>query len=210
MIRVLIVDDHEIVRKGLIQIMAEVPDIEVRGEAGDANEALALIRTGCCDVALIDLTMPGKSGLDLLQELRREYPRLPVLVLSMHSEDEYGVRVIKAGAAGFLTKRSAPKELIGAIRKVYQGGRYISTPVAEALASSIQTGGEGAPHEMLSDREFQVMMMIAAGKSLREIADELSLSEKTISTYRSRILEKMGMKKNVELVRYALQNNLTE
>lgn len=210
MIRVIIVDDHEIVRKGLIQIMAEVPDIEVRGEAGDANEALALIRTGCCDVALIDLTMPGKSGLDLLQELRREFPRLPVLVLSMHSEDEYGVRVIKAGAAGFLTKRSAPKELIGAVRKVYQGGRYISTPVAEALASSIQTGGEGVPHETLSDREFQVMMMIAAGKSLREIADELSLSEKTISTYRSRILEKMGMKKNVELVRYALQNNLTQ
>lgn len=210
MIRVIIVDDHEIVRKGLIQIMAEVPDIEVRGEAGDAHEALALVRAGCCDVALIDLTMPGKSGLELLQELKREFPRLPVLVLSMHSEDEYAVRVIKAGAAGFLTKRSAPKELIGAIRKVYQGGRYISTPVAEALASSIQTGGEGAPHEKLSDREFQVMMKIASGRSLREIAEELSLSEKTIGTYRTRVLEKMGMKKNVELVRYALLNNLSE
>ena len=210
MIRVIIVDDHEIVRKGLIQIMAEVPDIEVKGEAGDAHEALAQIRGGCCDVAVIDLTMPGKSGLDLLQELRREYPRLPVLVLSMHSEDEYAVRVIRAGASGFLTKRSAPKELIGAIRKVYQGGRYISTPVAEALASSIQAGGEGSPHEKLSDREFQVMRMIAAGRSLREIADDLALSEKTIGTYRTRILEKMGMKKNVELVRYVLLNNLTE
>ena len=209
MIKVIIVDDHEIVRKGLIQIMAEVPDIEVRGEAGDANEALAQIRAGHCDVAVIDLTMPGKSGLDLLQELRREYPRMPVLVLSMHSEDEYAVRVIKAGASGFLTKRSAPKELIGAVRKVYQGGRYISTPVAEALASSIQAGGEGAPHEKLSDREFQVMMMIAAGRSLREIADELALSEKTIGTYRTRVLEKMGMKKNVELVRYVLLNNLS-
>jgi DNA-binding NarL/FixJ family response regulator len=210
MIKVIIVDDHEIVRKGLIQIMTEVPDIEVRGEAGNANEALTHIRSGCCDVAVIDLTMPGKSGLDLLQELKREYPTLPVLVLSMHSEDEYAVRVIKAGAAGFLTKRSAPKELIGAIRKVYQGGRYISTPVAEVLATSIQAGGEGAPHEKLSDREFQVMRMIAAGKSLREIADELSLSEKTIGTYRTRVLEKMGMKKNVELVRYFLLNNLTE
>jgi two-component system, NarL family, invasion response regulator UvrY len=210
MIRVIIVDDHEIVRKGLIQIMAEVPDIEVKGEAGDAHEALALVRAGRCDVAVIDLTMPGKSGLDLLQDLRREFPKLPVLVLSMHSEDEYAVRVIKAGAAGFLTKRSAPRELIGAIRKVYQGGRYISTPVAEALASSIQAGGEGAPHEKLSDREFQVMRMIAAGRSLREIADDLSLSEKTIGTYRTRILEKMGMKKNVELVRYVLLNNLTE
>lgn len=207
MIKVIIVDDHEIVRKGLIQVMAEVPDIEVCGEAGDAHEALAQVRAGCCDVAVIDLTMPGKSGLDLLQELKREFPRLPVLVLSMHSEDEYAVRVIKAGAAGFLTKRSAPKELIGAIRKVYGGGRYISTPVAEALASSIQTGG-GAPHEKLSDREFQVMLMIAAGKSLREIAEELSLSEKTIGTYRTRVLEKMCMKKNVELVRYALLNNL--
>ena len=210
MIRVIIVDDHEIVRKGLIQIMAEVPDIEISGEAGDANEALAQIRAGCCDVAVIDLTMPGKSGLDLLRELKRECPRLPVLVLSMHSEDEYAVRVIKAGAAGFLTKKSAPKELIGAVRKVYQGGRYISTPVAEALASSIQSGGDGAPHEKLSDREFQVMLMIAAGRTLREIADELSLSEKTISTYRTRILEKMGMKKNVELVRYVLLNNLSE
>jgi DNA-binding NarL/FixJ family response regulator len=210
MIRVIIVDDHEIVRKGLIQIMTDVTDIEISGEAGDANEALSQIRAGCCDVAVIDLTMPGKSGLDLLQELRREYPRLPVLVLSMHSEDEYAVRVIKAGASGFLTKRSAPRELIGAVRKVYQGGRYISTPVAEALASSIQTGGDGAPHEKLSDREFQVMRMIAAGRSLREIADELSLSEKTIGTYRTRILEKMGMKKNVELVRYVLLNNLSE
>jgi two-component system, NarL family, invasion response regulator UvrY len=210
MIRVIIADDHEIVRKGLLQIMAGEPDIEVRGEAGDAHEALDLVRTGCCDVAVIDLTMPGKSGLDLLQELRREFPRLPVLVLSMHSEDEYAVRVIRAGASGFLTKRSAPRELIGAVRKVYQGGRYISTPVAEALASSIQTGGEGAPHEKLSDREFQVMMMIAGGKSLREIADDLSLSEKTIGTYRTRVLEKMGMKKNVELVRYVLLNNLSE
>jgi DNA-binding NarL/FixJ family response regulator len=128
----------------------------------------------------------------------------------MHSEDEYAVRVIKAGAAGFLTKRSAPKELIGAIKKVYQGGRYISTPVAEVLATSIHAGGQGAPHEKLSDREFQVMRMIATGMSLREIADELSLSEKTIGTYRARILEKMGMKKNVELVRYFLLNNLTE
>ena len=210
MIRVIIVDDHEIVRKGLIQIMTGEPDIEVRGEAGDAHEALTQIRAGCCDVAVIDLTMPGMSGLDLLRELRREYPRLPVLVLSMHSEDEYAVRVIRAGASGFLTKRSAPKELIGAVRKVYEGGRYISTPVAEALASSIQAGNEGAPHEKLSDREFQVMLMIAAGKSVGEIAKDISLSDKTIITYRTRILDKMGLDTNAQLMRYALLNKLSE
>ena len=210
MIRIIIADDHEIVRRGLKQIVAEVPDMAVAGEASDAPGVLALVRKKDCDVLILDITMPGRSGIDVLKELRQKCPKLPVLILSMHSEDEYAVRVIKAGAAGYMTKRSAPKELIGAIRKVVGGGKYVSMSVAEKLAAALSQGAVKSLHENLSDREYQVMCMIAEGKRLSEIADELSLSEKTISTYRARILEKMRMRKNSELIRYAVQHKLVE
>jgi two-component system invasion response regulator UvrY len=210
MIRILIADDHEIVRKGLVQIVADTPDIEVCGEAGNAQETLGMLRQQTCSVVVLDLSMPGGSGLDVLKDIKCHYPHLPVLILSTYSEDEYAVRVLKAGAAGYLTKRSAPKELIAAIRKVHPGGKYISEFVAEKLASNFETSAGQAPHTSLSDREYQVMCMIASGKTLREIADDLSLSEKTISTYRTRIMEKMAMKKNTELVRYAMQYGLLE
>lgn len=210
MIRILIADDHEIVRQGLKQIVAEVPDMLVSGEASDAPGVLSLVRQQESDVLVLDITMPGRSGVEVLKELKHEHPKLPVLVLSMHSEDQYAVRVIKAGAAGYLTKRSAPKELIGAIRKVFSGGKYISPTLAEKLVSTLSPDPTKALHESLSDREYQVMCMIAEGKRLIEIAGELSLSEKTISTYRARILEKMRMRKNSELIRYAVQQKLVE
>jgi two-component system, NarL family, invasion response regulator UvrY len=210
MIRILIADDHEIVRQGLKQIVAEVPDMLVTGEASDASGVLALVRQQESDVLVLDITMPGRSGVEVLKELKQECPKLPVLILSMHTEDQYAVRVIKAGAAGYLTKRSAPKELIGAIRKVFGGGKYISQTLAEKLASTLSPDPTKALHENLSDREYQVMCMIAEGKRLIEIAGELSLSEKTISTYRARILEKMRMSKNSELIRYAMQQKLVE
>ncbi len=210
MIRILIADDHEIVRKGLAQIVAETPDMEVCGEAGSAQETLSLLRQQDCNVVVLDISMPGRSGLDALKDIKHQYPHLPVLILSTHSEDEYAVRVLKAGAAGYLSKRSASKELIAAIRKVYAGGKYISESVTEQLVSNLETSAGQNPHESLSDREYNVMCMIASGKTLKQIADELSLSEKTISTYRARIMEKMNMKKNTELVRYCMQHSLLE
>ncbi len=210
MIRIVIADDHEIVRKGLVQVVAETPDMEVCGEASGAQETLSLLRQHDCSVVVLDISMPGRSGLDALKDIKRQYPHLPVLILSTHSEDEYAVRVLKAGAAGYLTKRSAPKELIAAIRKVHAGGKYISESVAEKLASNLETSAGQAPHESLSDREHHVMRMIASGMTLKQIADELSLSEKTISTYRTRIMEKMNMRKNTELVRYVMQHGLLE
>ena len=210
MIRILIADDHEIVRKGLVQVVAETPDMEVCGEASGAQETLSLLRQHDCSVVVLDISMPGRSGLDALKDLKHQYSHLPVLILSTHSEDEYAVRVLKAGAAGYLTKRSAPKELIAAIRKVHAGGKYISESVAEKLASNLETSAGQAPHESLSDREYHVMCMIASGMTLKQIADELSLSEKTISTYRTRIMEKMNMRKNTELVRYVMQHGLLE
>lgn len=208
MIRILIADDHEIVRKGLVQIVSETPDLEVCAEAGSAAETLQKLRETDCGVVVLDISMPGRSGLDALKEIRHLYRRLPVLMLSTYPEDEYAVRALKAGAAGYLMKQSAPKELIAAIRKVYAGGKYISEHVAEKLAANLETPADGPPHERLSDRELQIMCMIALGKTLKQIADDLSLSEKTISTYRTRTLEKMSMKKNTELVRYAMQNGL--
>ena len=210
MIRILIADDHEIVRKGLVQVVAETPDMEVCAEAGSAQETLSLLREHDCSVVVLDISMPGRSGLDTLKDIKDQHPHLPVLILSTHSEDEYAVRVLRAGAAGYLTKRSAPKELIAAIRKVYAGGKYISEFVAEKLVTNLETSAGQAPHESLSDREHHVMCMIAIGKTLKQIADELSLSEKTISTYRTRIMDKMNMKKNTELVRYVMQHGLLE
>jgi len=210
MIRVVVVDDHAVVREGLKRIISENPGMAVTGEAGDGHEALKLIRGGACDVVLLDITMPNKSGLDVLKELHTEVPRLPVLVLSMHSEDQYAVRVLRAGAAGYLTKESAPAKLVQAIRKVVRGGKYVSPSLAEKLVSDLGTDTERPPHEVLSDREYQVLCLIASGKTVSEIGAELALSVKTISTYRVRILEKLRMKNNAEITRYAIKERLVD
>jgi len=210
MMRVVVVDDHAVVREGLKRIISENPGMAVTGEAGDGHEALKLIRGGACDVVLLDITMPNKNGLDVLKELRTEVPRLPVLVLSMHSEDQYAVRVLRAGAAGYLTKESAPAKLVQAIRKVVRGGKYVSPSLAEKLVSDLGTDTERPPHEILSDREYQVLCLIASGKTVSEIGAELALSVKTISTYRVRILEKLRMKNNAEITRYAIKERLVD
>jgi two-component system invasion response regulator UvrY len=210
MIRILIADDHPIVRAGLKQILADASDIEVAAEADDGHELLKRIRKGGIDVALLDISMPGLTGLDALKQIKVENPNLPILVLSMHPEDQYGIRVLKAGAAGYLMKSAAPDQLIGAIRKVQRGGRYVSPSLAEKIAFDLQTGASGLPHETLSDREYQVLCMIASGKTVKQIAAELALSEKTVSTYRARILEKMNMKSNSELTHYAIKLDLVD
>lgn len=208
MIRILIADDHPVVRQGLKQILADERDMKVAGEASNTVELVEKIRNERWDIVLLDITMPGRGGLDALKELRRDSPKLPVLVLSMHPEDQFGLRVLRSGAAGYLTKDSAPEELVKAIRKVCTGGKYISPSLAEKLAIHLEAGIEKPPHEILSDREYQVMCLIAAGKTVSEVAKEVSLSVKTISTYRSRILEKMKVKTNAELTRYAIQHGL--
>jgi len=210
MIKVLIADDHPIVRQGLRQILSEIPDMVVAGEAVNGQEALDQVRAGGWDVLVLDITMPDRSGFDILKELKHLQPDLPVLVLSIHAEEQFAVRLLKAGASGYLTKENAPDELVKAIRKVVGGGKYISQSLAESLAFSLDVTSYRPPHEKLSDREFQVMQLMASGKTLTEIAEELSLSAKTVSTYRSRLLEKMNLKTNVEIVRYAIENGLVE
>jgi two-component system invasion response regulator UvrY len=207
MLRILIADDHPVVRQGLKQIVSEAADIVVGDEATDGHEVLNKIRAGNYDVVLLDITMPGKDGIDVLTQLKYEKPNLPVLIISMHPEEQFAVRALRAGASGYLTKESTPDELITAIYKVSTGGRYISASLAENLAYLVQKV-EQLPHETLSDREYQVMRLIASGKTITDIAKELSLSVKTISTYRARILEKMKMENNVELTRYAMKNQL--
>jgi DNA-binding NarL/FixJ family response regulator len=210
MIKILIADDHPIVRQGLRQILTGTPDMEVTGEAVNGLDALEQVRAGGWDVLVLDMTMPGRGGFDILKELKYEQPHLPVLVLSMHAEDQYAVRVLKAGASGYLTKENAPEELVKAIRKVVNGGKYISPSLAETLAFGLDAETGQPRHETLSDREFQVMRLMASGKSLAEIARMLSLSTKTVSTYRTRLLEKLDFKTNAELIRYALENGLIE
>ena len=208
MLKILIADDHAIVRQGLKQIVTETADMIVAGEASNGQELLNKIRENDYDVVVLDITMPGRDGIDVLKQLRSERPELPILMLSIHPEEQYALRALKAGASGYLTKESAPDELVVAIRKVSRGGKYISSSLAEKLAFELESGREQAPHETLSDREYHVMCLIASGKTVTEIAQELSLSEKTISTYRSRILEKMKMKNNAELTYYAIKNQL--
>jgi DNA-binding NarL/FixJ family response regulator len=208
MLKILIADDHAIVRQGLKQIVTETPDMVVAGEASNGQELLNRIKEDDYDVVVLDITMPGRDGMDVLKQLRSEKPELPILMLSIHPEEQYALRALRAGASGYLTKESAPDELVVAIRKVSRGGKYISSSLAEKLAFELEVGREQAPHETLSDREYHVMCMIASGKTVMEIAQELSLSEKTISTYRSRILEKMNMKNNAELTYYAIKNQL--
>jgi two-component system invasion response regulator UvrY len=210
MIKVVVVDDHAVVREGLKRIIAENVGMIVTGEAADGHEAMRVIKSEPCDVVLLDITMPNKNGLDVLKELHAESPRLPVLVLSMHGEDQYAIRVLRAGAAGYLTKDSAPAKLVQAIRKVVRGGKYVSPTLAERLVFDLGTDSDKAPHEVLSDREYQVLCMISSGKTVTQIAEELALSVKTISTYRVRILEKLKMKNNAEITRYAIKEGLVD
>jgi DNA-binding NarL/FixJ family response regulator len=208
--KVLIADDHAVVRRGLKHILADEYKTLTVGEAENAQKALELARQQEWDVIVLDISMPGRNGLEALKELKQMRPRLPVLILTSHSEEQYAIRVLKAGAAGYMTKESAPEHLIEAIRKVIKGGKYISPVVAEILASTIGTDSEKPPHENLSDREYQILSLIASGKAVGEIADRLALSVKTISTYRARVLEKMGMKTNAQLTHYFISNNLSE
>jgi two-component system, NarL family, invasion response regulator UvrY len=209
MIRVLIADDHAIVRKGFLQIVNETPDMRVVGEAANGQEILEKVRELDCDVLVLDISMPRFSGLESLREIRYLRPELPVLILSMHAEDQYAIRSLKAGAAGYLNKESAVDELVTAIRKVVSGGKYLSVSAAEKIALEIGNNSDKAPHDRLSNREYSVLLMIGSGKSISEIADELSLSVKTVSTYRTRILEKMNLNTNADLIRYVIENNLS-
>lgn len=208
MIRILIADDHTVVRKGLRQILAEeFTDAEIE-DVPDAEELLKKLLRGKWDVVISDLSMPGKSGLEALQYIRQHYPGLPVLILSIHPEEQYAIRVLKAGAAGYLSKDTAPEELVNAVKRVLMGKKYITVTMAEKIADAFNRGGDRKPHEILSDREFDVFKMIAAGKAVSEIADVLSLSVTTVSTYRARIMAKMNMKSNANLTLYAIENNL--
>ncbi len=210
MINILIVDDHAVVRAGLRQIISGVSDMTVADEADSAIEALAKIRKKGYSMVILDISMPGKSGLDVLKEIRNEHTKLPVLMLSMYPEDQYAVRALRSGASGYMTKDSAPEELVTAIRTVAAGRKYISSDLAERFAFNLDSDMKKEPHEILSDREYQVLCTIASGKTISEIADQLSLSVKTISTYRSRILEKMQLKNNAELTNYAIRNHLVD
>jgi two-component system invasion response regulator UvrY len=210
MIRILIADDHPIVRAGLKQVIADALDMTVAAEAADGHEVLAKVREAEFNVVLLDLSIPGLSGLDVLKQLKSEKPGLRVLVLSVHPEEQYAVRVLRAGASGYVTKASAPEQLIAAIRKVHQGRKYVSASLAERLAQQLDPESATLPHESLSDREYQVLCLLASGKTVTEIGAELALSVKTVSTYRSRILEKMAMKSNAELTHYAIQNRLVD
>jgi DNA-binding NarL/FixJ family response regulator len=210
MIKILIADDHAIVREGFKQILSDTGDLIVAGEATNGQEVLELIRHEEWDLIILDIAMPGRDGLYTLKEVKREKSKIPILVLSIYPEEQYAVRALKAGAAGYLTKESAPEELIAAIRKVSQGGKYISAALAEKLAFDLEVDTEKPLHERLSDREYQVMLKIASGKTVKEIADEMSLSIKTISTYRVRALSKMGLKNNAAFTYYALKNGLVE
>ena len=210
MVRVLIADDHAILRRGLREILMRELEAVVCGEAENAQQVLAQVQSQNWDLAIVDITMPGRSGLDVLKDLQRVQPGLPVLVLSMHPEDQYGKRVLKAGASGYMNKESAPEELIKAIRKVLAGGRYVSPTLAEKLAVEWGANAVRPLHESLSDREFEVLRMIALGKTISQIATELHLGITTISTYRARILEKMNMTTTAELMRYALRNGVVD
>jgi DNA-binding NarL/FixJ family response regulator len=210
MIKVLIADDHPVVRQGIRQIVTQSADIAIAGEATNGPETREQVDRLLPDLVLLDLTMPGSDGLQVLKDLKRDRPHLPVIILTMHCEDQFAIRALKAGAAGYLTKESAPEELVGAIRKVVSGGRYVSPWLAEKLATYLGSDVDKPLHELLSDREYQVLRLIASGKSTREIAEALSLSAKTISTYRARLLEKMRMKSSTELTAYVLRNRLAD
>lgn len=208
--RILIVDDHSLIREGLKQVLRDEPEMEVVAEAADGQNVMEVVRQEKADVVLLDISLPGRNGLEILKDVRHEYPKLPVLMLSMHPEERFALRALKAGASGYVTKESAPANLIQAIRKVMTGGKYISQTLAEQVAESLDGGSDRPAHQTLSDREYQVMIMIASGKSARVIAQELTLSTRTINTFRARILKKLKVKSSVELTHYAIKNRLIE
>jgi two-component system invasion response regulator UvrY len=208
--KILIADDHTIFREGLKHILTEYPDMIVADEARNGREVLDKIWNNNYDMVLLDISMPGMTGLEALKQLKNDRPKLPVLVLSMHPEEQYAVRALRAGASGYLTKESAPDELMTAIRKISQGRKYITSSLAERLALEMEADSEKPLHDVLSDREYQVLRMIAEGKTVKHIAEELSLSIKTVSTYRSRIMEKMKMTTNAELMHYAIKHHLLD
>jgi DNA-binding NarL/FixJ family response regulator len=210
MLKVFIADDHPIVREGLKLIIAKTSDMTVSGEACDGQQLLDKLRTEHPDVVLLDISMPGRSGLDVLKQIKTKWPKIRLLVLSHHPEDQYALRVLRAGASGYLTKESASEQLINAIRKVAAGGKYVSMALAEQLASELDAPADKPLHGALSDREYEVMRMMAAGTSVSEIAEELSLSVKTISTYRARILAKMNMTRTADIIYYGIRNGLIE
>jgi len=210
MIKILIVDDHSVVREGLKQIISGNTDMAVEGEARNGDEALDKIKQHYYSVVILDIAMPGKNSFDTMKEIRLQQPHLPVLILSMYPEDQYAVRFFRAGASGYLTKKSAPEELVNAIRTVAKGKKYVSPSLAEALVLDLDTQTGRPLHEALSDRELQVLLMMASGRTAGDIAEELSLSGKTVSTYRSRILEKLHLKNTAELINYAIQNRLVD
>jgi len=210
MIRILIADDHAIVRAGLKQIIADTDDLQVTGEASNGQEVLDALERDAYDVVVLDLSMPGRGGLDALKQIHSAYPQLPVLILSMHPEEQYAVRALRSGASGYLSKESASEELVAAIRHTASGRKYVSPSLAEHLADEVAGSDLEEPHHSLSDRELQVLCMIASGQTVSNIADELSLSVKTVSTYRERILLKMKMRSNAELTHYAIKNHLID
>ena len=211
MINVLVVDDHALIRKGLKQILDDTSDIRVIGEAETGMEAIRMVRDNKYDIVLLDITLPDKYGIDVLKQIKLQCPTLPVLILSMHPDEQYAMRSIKAGASGYMNKQSAPSQLVTAIRKVASGKKYISSELAEQLADDLTNDKpQDVSHKILSNREYQTLCLMAAGKSLSEMADIMSLSAKTVSVYRSRMLEKMQLKNNAEAVRYAINNHLIE
>lgn len=210
MIKLVLADDHTIVREGLKQLLAAAADIEVVGEAPDGHAVMAKVREGGFDVLLLDMSMPGKSGIELIKQVRAEKPKLRILILSMHEEPQYAVRAIKAGAAGYLTKDSASALLVSAIRKVAAGGAFISAEVAEQLALDAMPQAEGPPHKALSDREYEVFQHLVSGRSVTEIGNALNLSVKTVSTHKAHIMQKMGMSNQAALIRYAISHGLIE
>ena len=210
MIKVLIADDHPVVRRGLREILSAPPDMTVAGEAQNACEALELVRTGRWDVVILDIKMPGKSGLEALKQLKSERPGLPVLVLSVYPEEQYAVRVLRAGADGYMNKEAAPEQLVEAVRKVVSGGKYVSASVAETLVCNLTGQTADPPHSKLTDREFEVLCRMGEGKAVGQIAKDLHLSPKTISTYRARVLDKMAMKSTAEMIHYAITHGLVD
>ncbi|KKM14400.1 hypothetical protein LCGC14_1706490 [marine sediment metagenome] len=209
MIRILIVDDHTVVRSGIRHILSETPDISVEAEASSGHEALEQLRRIPVDMVLLDISMPDRSGLDMLKDFRAEHPEIQILILTMHPEEQYAVRALKNGASGYLTKDSAHSELIDAIRKISSGRKYITASLAERLAGMLDINIEQSQHEKLSNRELEVMLLIASGESMTGVADALNLSIKTVSTYKSRILEKMDLRSTADIIRYAIKNNLS-
>ena len=209
-IRVLIADDHAILRRGLRGIIEETDDLQVIGEAESSAETLQQLRNTPCEVVLLDISMPDRNGMDTLAIIKKEHPKIAVLMLSTHPENQYAVRALRGGASGYLTKQSAPAQLVNAIRQVATGKKYVTPAVAEELAKHVLNDSDRPPHEQLSNREYQTMCMIAGGKSVSEIAEQLSLSVKTVSVYRARVLAKLGVTNNAAIAHYALKNNLVE